>query len=205
MLYNRDNSIKQKNINVLIKIIRQIDYRKTILGNKIFRFEVKDLLTSTKLNFYFWKWNNKYKTPMENDILILKSCFFIPEEDMIALLPPQLNSEIIFQGTPAFQKFFKPISELRVTHPYNNNTIFKIDQIETPKEVIVKKDQTIHKVCKCTVTDDESFINLNLWDTIINKVRQNSQYILLNGKISKYNDNLELNLVKTSELIEIIN
>lgn len=86
----------------------------------------------------------------------------------------------------------------------NLNLKIKVVEKSEPKEVISKKDGSIHTVVEATVGDKSGVVILTLWDDSIQKVEVGKTYLLSNVFTGFFKNHLRLNIGRNSsmELIE---
>lgn len=84
------------------------------------------------------------------------------------------------------------------------NLKVKIVSVSAAREVVSRRDGSVHKVAEALVGDETGSILLTLWDDAISEVSPGSSILIKNGYVSLYKGQMRLNLGRygVMEIIE---
>jgi replication factor A1 len=99
------------------------------------------------------------------------------------------------------EKLMVKVAELRPFMKKVDLTV-KCIEVNEPREVTSKLDNSTHKVTEALVGDDSGAVLLTLWDDAIQKVEPEKTYKITNGYTSLFKNSLRLNIGRYGQLEE---
>ena len=94
---------------------------------------------------------------------------------------------------------FKSVNELSPVSKRVNLKV-KVVSVSDTREVVSKRDGSVHKVAEALVGDETGSILLTLWDDAISEVSPGSSMMIKNGYVSLFRGQMRLNLGRYGSL-----
>ncbi len=93
------------------------------------------------------------------------------------------------------------VNELK---PYQKKIrlLVKISSKGDPKEVMLRQDNSLHKVAEALAGDETASILLTLWDDLIERVQEGKTYRLENAYTTVFKHSIRLNVGKYGRIEE---
>jgi replication factor A1 len=88
---------------------------------------------------------------------------------------------------------FKKVEELN-TRSRAINVVVKVVSKGEVREVVTRRDGSMHKVCDATVGDETGAIILSLWDDSIDQIEEGVTLRIKNGYVSLFRGSMRLNI-----------
>ncbi|NVM03059.1 MAG: hypothetical protein HWN67_12025 [Candidatus Helarchaeota archaeon] len=202
-----------KAVNTEIKVIRKLDEREVFNKKKRIQQRVSDFLVGDETGvFTLTAWDldiDKIADRIGKSILIMNGYVNVFMEratlniGMYGQWKP-IDKEIevtdIPEELPKTIQWFK-VKDLK-ERLRNVNIIVKVKEKAAPRDVRFK-DGSMHRVATASVGDTTGLINLSLFDAAIESVNEGEIYELKNGYVSKFQNNLQLNIGKYGQFTKI--
>lgn len=78
---------------------------------------------------------------------------------------------------------------------------FKVLEVESQREVIVKSTGRMHRVAEFRVADESARILLTIWDNDIESIETGKSYIIRNGYVNEFSYRMRLTRGRFGELL----
>lgn len=205
----KDIKNDSKKINIEVKLIKKLAERSVTNKKTRLQQKVADFLIGDETGVYtltMWDADINKIDNLKGKVILIKNGYInvfmdqgklnIGKYGAWEISDKEIDVAEIPEEEPKEIKWSK-IKELREGMK-NVNIIIKIGEKAEPRSVSFK-DGTMHRVATAEVGDETGIIRMSLFDNMIEEVGEGEIYELKNGYISKFQDNLQLNIGKFGE------
>jgi len=78
---------------------------------------------------------------------------------------------------------------------------FKVLEVESQREVIVKSTGRMHRVAELQVADESARILLTIWDNDIESIETGKSYVIRNGYVNEFSHRMKLTRGRFGEIL----
>ncbi len=78
---------------------------------------------------------------------------------------------------------------------------FKVLEVESQREVIVKSTSRMHRVAELQVADESARVLLTVWDNDIESIETGKSYVIRNGYVNEFSHRMKLTRGRFGEIL----